>query len=177
MTRQLINTTDIPDDVVRAVLTFVAPPGVRGYAINLKNMPRGGHFKGWAYADGCGFHGARPGQLVTLGIGSRPGMFPYRGQTERHAGGYLPIPPLANKTEALVYVAAHELRHLWQYRVPRGRRVWGARGRMSERDADAYAIRMLRRWRRETPTVRALGWYLPEPKQPKQSRRRSRAGR
>ena len=33
-------------------------------------------------------------------------------------------------------------------RIPRGRRVWGARGQFSERDADAYAIRMLRAWRR-----------------------------
>lgn len=35
-----------------------------------------------------------------------------------------------------------------QARVPKGRRVWGARGQFSERDADAYAIRTLRAWRR-----------------------------
>lgn len=63
-------------------------------------------------------------------------------------GGYLPRPTICNQVEALVYVMAHELRHLWQERVPRGRRVWGARGQFSERDADAYALRMLRAWRR-----------------------------
>jgi hypothetical protein len=53
-----------------------------------------------------------------------------------------------NRTEALVHLLAHELRHLWQAKVKRGYRVWGARGQFSERDADAYAIQMLRRWRR-----------------------------
>lgn len=62
--------------------------------------------------------------------------------------GYLPRPALGNQIEAFVYVLAHELRHLWQARVPRGRRVWGARSQFSERDADAYALRMLRAWRR-----------------------------
>ncbi len=45
-------------------------------------------------------------------------------------------------------VTAHELRHLWQAQHPKGWRVWGSRGQYSERDADAYAIRMLRAWRR-----------------------------
>lgn len=62
--------------------------------------------------------------------------------------GYLPAPAIGSRVEALVYIMAHELRHLWQARVPRGRRVWGARGQFSERDADAYALRMLRAWRR-----------------------------
>ena len=65
-----------------------------------------------------------------------------------YSKGYLPRPWLADQVEALVYLAAHELRHLWQARVPRGHRVWGSRGQYSERDADAYAIRQLRAWRR-----------------------------
>jgi hypothetical protein len=52
--------------------------------------------------------------------------------------------------EAVVFLVAHELRHVWQGRIKKGRRVWGARGQYSERDADAYALRVLRRWRRET---------------------------
>lgn len=54
---------------------------------------------------------------------------------------------MANRIEALVYVLAHELRHQWQAIHPKGWRVWGARGQYSERDADAYAIKMLRNWR------------------------------
>lgn len=50
--------------------------------------------------------------------------------------------------EALVYIVAHELRHLWQKRFPRARRVYGGRGRYSERDADCYALQVVRSWRR-----------------------------
>ena len=50
--------------------------------------------------------------------------------------------------ETMIHLIAHELRHLWQQRIPKGRRVWGARGQYSERDADAYAIQVVRRWRR-----------------------------
>ena len=54
--------------------------------------------------------------------------------------GYLPM-AYGNRREALLAVLAHEMRHLWQASHARGR-VWGSRGRMSERDADA-AIRYL----------------------------------
>ncbi len=45
--------------------------------------------------------------------------------------------------EAAVYVTAHELRHLYQAEA--GMRL---RNEPKERDADAYAARCLRRWRR-----------------------------
>lgn len=54
--------------------------------------------------------------------------------------------PAMTRSEAVLFVLAHELRHLRQARVKRGRRVWGARGQFSERDA--YALRALRHWRR-----------------------------
>ena len=61
--------------------------------------------------------------------------------------GYLASAEYAQE-EAIVHLVAHELRHLWQANVPKGQRIWGARGRFSERDADAYAIRKVRHWRR-----------------------------
>lgn len=141
---RLRNTTDIDDATVRAVLKFVCPPGVTAYDVSLRNG-RGYDFKGRAYPEGCSRR-ARDNWLVTLYVGEasrfpRPPRVPVR-------SNYLPQPFIADRIEALVYIAAHELRHLWQARVPRGRRVWGARGQYSERDADAYAIRMLRAWRR-----------------------------
>jgi hypothetical protein len=45
--------------------------------------------------------------------------------------------------ETAVYLVAHELRHLWQYESGRP-----MRNDPKERDADAYAARCLRRWRR-----------------------------
>ncbi|MGH8634951.1 MAG: hypothetical protein ACRET7_12575, partial [Burkholderiales bacterium] len=54
---------------------------------------------------------------------------------------------MGSRVEQLIVLLAHELRHLWQAKHSHGK-VWGAKGRFSERDADAYALRMLRRYRR-----------------------------
>ena len=59
--------------------------------------------------------------------------------------GYLPEPYFASREEMAIYILAHELRHVWQWRLHRG---------ISERDACAYGIHILRRWRRGT--VRAV---------------------
>jgi hypothetical protein len=138
------NTTTIPSETLREIIRFVCPPGVSGFDVRLNNCR--GIFKGRAYAKGSAYHD-RACPFVVLYIGA-DSWFPYTRRWQSPKGGYLPIPPLANRVEALVYIAAHELRHLWQERIPRGRRVWGARGQYSERDADAYALRMLRAWRR-----------------------------
>jgi hypothetical protein len=62
---------------------------------------------------------------------------------------------ISNRTEALVYIAAHELRHLWQAaRLCDDRKsralmlAHGAHGKFSEIDTEAFAIHMLRAWRR-----------------------------
>jgi hypothetical protein len=62
-----------------------------------------------------------------------------------------------NRIEALVYIAAHEMRHLWQEaRRTDGRkakadapRFHGAKGRYSEVDTEAFALHELRKWRRQ----------------------------
>lgn len=63
--------------------------------------------------------------------------------------------PIANATEALVYIAAHELRHLWQAARWSDKRkskplplAFGAKGKFSEIDTEAFAIHMLRAWRK-----------------------------
>jgi hypothetical protein len=60
---------------------------------------------------------------------------------------------LADRTETLVYIFAHELRHMWQQHVMKNRsfpvgRVKNARGRYSEVCTEAYAIHKPRAWRR-----------------------------
>lgn len=63
---------------------------------------------------------------------------------------------LTNRIEALVYIAAHELRHLWQAARLTDRRksaplpmAWGSKGKYSEVDTEAFAIHMLREWRKQ----------------------------
>jgi hypothetical protein len=149
---RLKNHTDIPNERIREMIRFTCPPGVAGFDVRVNNMTwKRGWFRGSAYAKGSGYHSrACPFIVVSIGFDD---LWPNSGHTASKRGGYLPTPWMASREEALVYVIAHELRHLWQGRVPRGRRVWGARGQYSERDADAYAIRMLRAWRRRPTTT------------------------
>lgn len=62
---------------------------------------------------------------------------------------------IANRIEHLVYIVAHELRHLWQAKGGSRRRgmAHGARGQFSEIDTESFAIRMLRAWRRHVATA------------------------
>jgi hypothetical protein len=65
------------------------------------------------------------------------------------SGKYLPC-LLLSKEEAFVLILAHEYRHFWQVNHQTKRsKVWGARGQFSERDACWYAIRKVRKWRRQ----------------------------
>ncbi len=137
---RLRNHTDISSDWIRRVIRAVCPPGVAGYDVRVSNKTRGS-FRGHAYWEGSGYRGStRPLVIVSISRSDIRCRAP-------GGDGYLPM-EIGSRLEALVVVMAHELRHLWQHRVPKGRRVWGSRGRYSERDADAYALKMLRRFRR-----------------------------
>ncbi|WP_415907113.1 hypothetical protein [Oleiharenicola sp. Vm1] len=136
------NTTRVPSAFLREVVRFCAPGGCGPVRIWFKRCRRGNWFSGRCYA----------GRYVTCKIPD-----PYLLRAIYHTpakNGYMDWEACTFE-EALVALVAHELRHIWQYRNPRGRRVWGSRGRMSERDADAYAIRKMREWRRAQPS-RAL---------------------
>jgi hypothetical protein len=137
---RLKNYTDLPDNTIREIIRAVKPSGVSNFDISIKNCAS--TFRGRAYYTGCAYHDtASP--LVIASIG-KADKFPLSAAVP---GGYLPV-ILYTRLEALVFVVAHELRHLWQAKHPRGWRVWGARGQFSERDADAYAIKSLRSWRK-----------------------------
>ena len=129
------NTTTISEKAIRDVVAFVRPPGIGGFTLRLTNTTSGE--RGWA----CWSTNTVTIRLHRI---SKPHL-----NGDKRERGYLPRPATSGRLEALVYLMAHELRHLWQAQVPRGRRVWGARGQFSERDACAYGIRMLRAWRRE----------------------------
>ena len=77
-------------------------------------------------------------------------------------GGYISSIALSRE-ESLVHTLAHELRHYWQMNHPGKRgKIWGARGKFSERDADAYAIRKTREWRRLHCQSQTINWNLIE---------------
>jgi hypothetical protein len=92
--------------------------------------------------------------IITAYITDDDRHFPTWAYYEK-GGGYIDK-FILDRTEALVMVLAHEFRHLWQSDIAerkleyrRRGYVWGARGIMSDRDADAFAIHKVRQFRRQ----------------------------
>lgn len=145
MARTWRNHTDIPDELAKAIYKAVLPSGLTAHDVRISNAA-GRRFRGVAYYRGSGYHkSARPFIVVSIPRTDKLAMRDMR--DGRHKAGYLPM-AFGSRVECLVILLAHELRHLWQAKVKTGRRVWGARGQFSERDCDAYALQMLRRYRR-----------------------------
>lgn len=162
MARVFRNYTDLPTDRVKAIYEAVCPPGLRAHDVNIKNHGRGGG-RGVAYHEGSEYHPTRR-PFVNVCVPKTDAESRYTRPGDRGGGGYLPVTH-GSRWEVLVYILAHELRHLWQAKAkgkPRGM-VHGARGRFSERDASAYGLQMLRRYRRGelVPLPKATG--LPAP--------------
>lgn len=148
---KLTNHTDLPSDLVRDIIRAVRPAGIGKIDVRIGNTDEG--CCGRAYTNGSGYHATADPFLVVRVAKTDAAA---RAIQKAH-DGYL-ASTWGNRVEALLFVLAHELRHMWQAlgsldnrrRVVKPRRgmVYGARGRFSERDADAYALQMLRRYRR-----------------------------
>jgi hypothetical protein len=149
------NTTDISNKRIRQMIDLLGFGSNVGTLLRVTNGST--EYHGKAYTGGlCGWAKRsedynRPHVIVRIG---KENMFPYRSWSDtKPQGGYISS-LILTREEVLVQVIAHELRHLWQ-RTHKGKRgkVWGARGQYSDKDADAYAIRKTREWRRlHTPS-------------------------
>ena len=136
------NTTNIPSDWVREIIRAVRPSGISNFDVRVSNCShkRG---KGKAYTHGSSYHStANP--FIVVYVAKTDELA--RDLGEWRKGGYLKY-AVGSRREVLIAILSHELRHLWQAKHTRGK-VWGSKGRYSERDADAYAIQMLRKYRR-----------------------------
>lgn len=168
------NYTKFSTELIREIIAFVKPNGVSNFDISFKNSENG--WKGKAYYAGCSYHERsleRSGSaarnngkripFITIGVPAIrlvSGGRKYTTEKTRYkcprvtdyGKGYLRSVQFS-PVEDMVHLVAHELRHLWQAKIKKGHRVWGSRGQFSERDADAYAIRMTRAWRRSTHQI------------------------
>jgi len=139
---KLENFTNLPNDWVRSIIRSVKPACVKNFDVMLKN---GKTFRGVAYDKGSYYHSDpdTPFIIVCMGKPTRKtGTF----SLKRHGtDGKI---KLGDRQEIFVFIVAHELRHLWQAKVKKGHRVWGARGQFSEIDADAFAVHAVRMFRR-----------------------------
>lgn len=152
---KLINRSSFSDDLIRAVIRFVRPPGIKKFTVTVTDK------KGYVF----GGHGSRRGVLVRI---NQKAKYPYKLHTYQYGqlkARYSKPDPvtgvmrqlkgrryyIASRTEALIYIMAHELMHTRQGQRGNLRgKVWGARGRYSEIETESYAIRKLREYRRST---------------------------
>ena len=154
---RLKNTTNIPNETVREIIQFVRPSGIKNFDVMLRNGKRN---RGMAYYQGSGYH-ATANPFVTINI--RPDwQKPFRKRPDLIKAFPRQLRPyqygqlkgrryyLASRIEALVYIAAHELRHLWQAKAKnKSGYTWGSKGRFSEIDTESFAINKLRTWRKK----------------------------
>jgi hypothetical protein len=169
------NHTDVPDKAIREMIRFGRPNGISKFDVRISNL-KNGIFRGCAYIDGSSYHKTTD-PFVVVSVTEDANKFPYfvcykpKTKTKHRlnlqsskveavsyktgTGGYLDH-LLLSREEAILHGLAHELRHLWQAKVKKGYRVWGARGQFSDRDADAYAIKIVRVWRRLLQSQLAL---------------------
>jgi hypothetical protein len=139
---RLKNYTDFQDKKIREIIEFVRPSGISNFDVRISNS-KTRKYRGCCYYNGASCHDTAD-PFIVVRITENENYFPT--YTTYKKGGYI-NDRLLSREEALVHLIAHELRHLWQKKVKKGYRVWGARGQFSERDADAYAIRRTREWR------------------------------
>ena len=132
------NTSRYPDDEVDRLVQLAAGwlDGPR-ICVNVKNLGKGrGAFRGRAYSGVPKISNAprRATHLVTIALGP-PDSF---SQDPWRATARSPEVLLADWRSALVYVAAHEARHVEQFvrKAPR-----------SEIDCNRFAAALLERWR------------------------------
>ncbi len=158
---KLKNHTDIPTETIRAIIRAVRPSGIGNFDVRISNTARG--CAGASYGNGSAYHSTAAPFIVVRIARTESAI---REHIAKRTGGYLPM-AIGSRLEALVIVIAHELRHQWQARgsldnrrrviKPRNGMVYGARGRFSERDADTYALQMLRRFRRGELDIQTEG--------------------
>lgn len=134
----LVNTTDIDDDLLREIIRFTRPANISNFDISVKYSDSIN-----AVAGSARRHRFDGFSKVSIRI-NRNVKFPYAQQAH---GAYLEFTYL-DENEMLVVIIAHELRHIWQQKHHNGM-VYNSRGKYSERDADVYAMRKLREWRRK----------------------------
>lgn len=163
----LWNTTDFTEYQIAEMLTSALPGAVPNFDLTVSNR-HADRYRGTCYPYGCSLRDDPDKPLIIARVTADESAFPLwtvdapTAETDQERGrrrlaaesgrrvrrrGYIRM-LLRNREECLLYILAHELKHLKQRDIKSGW-IWGSRGkRYSERDADAFAIRVVRAWRR-----------------------------
>jgi len=151
---KLLNSTNINPEFIKAVYKIARPSSLKGtVSVRVINTD---YPNGWGgayyncYNYGCDHH------IVIAVPREKPHLPYYRGTRFSEI--------TQEKREfSLIRVMAHELRHIWQ--PDHKTRLAGRKGRFSEKDADAYAETILKKWKEKRPSIPFL-----KPKKEKKKR-------
>lgn len=144
------NTTDFSKEFLHEVFNFCKPVGVKSTKIDLyvglTARLRHGHMELKSF-------GWDSNRIVLFIQDTKKQTFGFPVKTYRTSKqikrGYLGF-ILLSRVEVLVDIMSHELRHVYQENKKHKIKVFGfKRTKFSERDADSYALRTVRKWRRE----------------------------
>lgn len=147
------NNTQISNDLIREIISFVRPSGIKNFDVMIKNSnnKHTGYY-GRAYPKGCiSYHRtANPFIVVQVPLGKE---YPRKLSTYQYGQLKGRRYYITNEAEDMVYVISHELRHIWQGKTKnKAGYFWRSRGRYSEIDTESYAIRKIREWRKMQAT-------------------------
>ena len=143
------NTSPYPTIQVESLLHFAFADVLHaGVEVHVKGSSRS--YRGRAYDGIPGIANVDDSAhyLVTIGLSRTRKGLPLRVNpgTKRLQRQYPDGLPIDDWEDVLVYVAAHEARHIWQFQARRQDKKMA----LSEVDADTFAIYQLNEWRRTT---------------------------
>ena len=118
------NTSRYPDEEVSKLVRFaLSEIDARGVCVNVKNSSATRRGRAYSRIPAISNAPADSRYLITIGIGA-PERFPFEdgsytrrnGEVVKRCGGRWPVETLGDWREALVSVAAHEAKHIEQFR-------------------------------------------------------------
>jgi hypothetical protein len=136
------NNTKFPTELARKLIEFARPSGISKFQVRIRNT--GYSYKGRAYT----FR-----NRIDI-FYNHKNKYPRYYHPYQLCGQKGKKHWVANATELMLWIFAHELRHLWQAKQKNKRGyAWGSRGKFSEVDTEAYSLRKIREFRKQGLTI------------------------
>lgn len=152
MKYRLRNNTSISNVKIHKIIRFCCPKGLDNFVVIINKARSREHtFDGEAYCEK---------NKITIELCQNlPPMYSHQKILLKF--GYVCLKKLKNVTDILVYLIAHELRHLWQYRISKqdffrakavAYKAWNGEYYFpvykAEKDASIYGGKQLDKWRK-----------------------------
>ena len=159
---RIVNYTDYPDSILKSLFKF-ASRGIRdsGIEIHIKGTNNGLRGRCFYWLPDYARVASSSKHLITLKLPYKPEGMPQNAWTnvKRIKKLWPNKIPFDNWQDAVLFIAAHEFRHIWQ----ENRRLKTKKGGKQEYDATKFAHIRLNQWREKTGRVPVPAIKQPNP--------------